>query len=170
MIKKALALGSAVGLGMTLITGITAQASSPLGKDATVQTLTFQDKNSTGHFVDTPPKSDSPGDVFVFAEDIYSNGKKVGFLSGQETIVKTVKVKGKLYSETTLEAVTASLPGGLITLAGGQYYKITKGSGNDSDTVAITGGTGIYKDARGQATDTNTSETTDTVVITLITG
>ncbi len=170
MIKKALALGSAVGLGMTLVTGITAQASSPLGKEESVQTLTFQDKVTSGHFTDTPPKSDSPGDSYQFAEDIYSNGKKVGWLVGQATIIRVVKKAGKPYAEYTSETVTAHLPGGLITFSGADYTKVSDEDSDTTDTVAITGGTGAYQDARGQATDTDTSETTDTVVITLITG
>jgi hypothetical protein len=170
MLKKALALGTAVGLGMTLVTGITAQASSPLGTHESVRTLTFQDKTTSGSFQDNAPKNDSPGDYFVFAEDVYKNGKKVGWLAGQSTIVRTVKKSGKLYAEYTLESVTAHLPGGLMTFSGGEYYRVADEGSETKDTVAITGGTGIYKDARGQATDTDTSESTDTVVITLIRG
>jgi allene oxide cyclase len=85
---------------------------------------------------DTGATGDSVGDVLTFANDVFdgSNANKVGTDQGYCLRV----VAGTSYECTW----TTFLPGGQIVVAGPFY------DAKDS-TLAITGGTGRYRDARG---------------------
>jgi len=88
--------------------------------------------------IDLGPKGDSMGDLNPFADPIYdaSNKKQVGYESG--SCIRTIV--GKLYECNW----TVFLKGGQISVEGPSYDK------NADSVLAITGGTGIYRDARGQ--------------------
>jgi allene oxide cyclase len=85
---------------------------------------------------DTGAAGDSVGDVLTFANDVFdaANAHKVGTDQGYCLRV----VAGASYECTW----TTFLPGGQIVVAGPFY------DAKDS-TLAITGGTGRYRDARG---------------------
>ena len=85
---------------------------------------------------DTGATGDSVGDVLTFANDVFdpTNAKKVGTDQGYCLRV----VAGTSYECTW----TTFLPGGQIVVSGPFY------DAKDS-TLAITGGTGRYRDARG---------------------
>jgi allene oxide cyclase len=85
---------------------------------------------------DTGATGDSVGDVLTFANDVFdaANAQKVGTDQGYCLRV----VAGTSYECTW----TTFLPGGQIVVAGPFY------DAKDS-TLAITGGTGRYRDARG---------------------
>ena len=85
---------------------------------------------------DTGATGDSVGDVLTFANDVFdaTNANKVGTDQGYCLRV----VAGTSYECTW----TTFLPGGQIVVAGPFY------DAKDS-TLAITGGTGRYRDARG---------------------
>ena len=85
---------------------------------------------------DTGATGDSVGDVLTFANDVFDAGntQKVGTDQGYCIRV----VAGSAYECTW----TTFLPGGQIVVAGPFY------DARDS-TLAITGGTGRYRDARG---------------------
>ena len=82
------------------------------------------------------PTGDSVGDVLTFANDVFdpTDAKKVGTDQGYCLRV----VAGTSYECTW----TTFLPGGQIVVSGPFY------DAKDS-TLAITGGTGRYRDARG---------------------
>jgi Allene oxide cyclase len=86
--------------------------------------------------VDLPPEGDSLGDTLAFANDLFDpeTGKKVG--TNQGYCVRTV------VGEAFECFGTTRLPQGSITVEG-PYYDV-----GDS-TLAITGGTHAYADARG---------------------
>jgi allene oxide cyclase len=85
---------------------------------------------------DTGASGDSVGDILTFANDVFdpANAQKVGTDQGYCLRV----VAGTSYECTW----TTFLPGGQIVVAGPFY------DAKDS-TLAITGGTGRYRDARG---------------------
>jgi hypothetical protein len=92
--------------------------------------------------VDTPPTGFGPGDRLFFSEDLYRDDERVGINGGECVIVR-------VQSETTATAncvATLSLPGGQITVQG----LITFTEGDPPFTVAVTGGTGRYRDADGE--------------------
>lgn len=92
----------------------------------------------TDTVVDVGPKGDSVGDLLPFANPVFdaADKKQVGTDNGN--CIRTVVGTAYECNWTTF------LPGGQITVEG-PYYD----SGADS-MLAITGGTGIYSDVRGQ--------------------
>ena len=92
----------------------------------------------TDTVVDVGPKGDSVGDLLPFANPVFdaTDKKQVGTDNGN--CIRTVVGTAYECNWTTF------LPGGQITVEG-PYYD----SGADS-MLAITGGTGIYSDVRGQ--------------------
>jgi allene oxide cyclase len=85
---------------------------------------------------DTGATGDSVGDVLTFANDVFdpANAKKVG--TDQGYCIRVVAASAYECTWTTF------LPGGQIVVAGPFY------DAKDS-TLAITGGTGRYRNARG---------------------
>lgn len=83
------------------------------------------------------------GDQFVFADDLYEDGKRVGEDGGSCQLVRLAS------AEATFQClVTLSLEKGQITVQG-----LFTAAGDDDPSpfvVAITGGTGAYRAARGE--------------------
>jgi hypothetical protein len=92
----------------------------------------------TDTVVDVGPKGDSVGDLLPFANPVFdaADKKQVGTDNGN--CIRTVVGKAYECNWTTI------LSGGQLTVEG-PYYD----SGTDS-MLSIIGGTGIYKNARGQ--------------------
>ena len=126
-----IALAAAAVLAVTLAAGGTGTASSGGGKRIHV----FE-RATTDTVVDLPPTGDSVGDTLTFANEVFDAraGKKVGSDQGQ--CVRTVVGEAFECYWTTF------LPRGQITVEGPFY------DAADS-TLAITGGTGAYRNARG---------------------
>ena len=125
------ALTAAAVLVVVLAVGATGAASSGGGKRIHVFERALTDTP-----VDLPPTGDSLGDTLTFANEVFDarTGQKVGTDQGQ--CVRTVL-------GTAYECYwTTFLPRGQITVEGPFY------DAADS-TLAITGGTGAYRNARG---------------------
>ncbi|HSE80972.1 MAG TPA: allene oxide cyclase family protein [Gaiellaceae bacterium] len=124
-------LAAAVALTVTLAAGSSGAASSGGGKRIAV----FE-RATTDTLVDLPPAGDSLGDTLTFANEVFDarTGMKVGTDQGQ--CVRTVVGQAFECFWTTF------LPRGQITVQGPFY------DAADS-TLAITGGTGAYRNARG---------------------
>jgi allene oxide cyclase len=137
--KRALSIVVAVAAIAVLVVAVSASGkqSSPAkhhgqhGKGITVVEHATSDTTT-----DTGATDDSVGDVLTFANDVFdaADATKVGTDQGYCIRV----VVGSAYECTW----TTFLPGGQIVVAGPFYD--TKDS-----TLAITGGTGRYRDARG---------------------
>jgi hypothetical protein len=116
-------------------------------------------KQTSMKLVDAAPNGDSPGDVGIIAGDLLIPGghRKIGQYQGYCVLIAPATVS----SECTF---TLKLPAGQITILGGY------GKGINADTVvreAVIGGTGAYRDARGQTTGRETGDTTSDVIIAL---
>ena len=136
---------------VALSAGSLASASANHGFNKTV-TLTFTEKSTAGTFVDVDKSGAAPtvGDVFVFQSDLFDavTNAKVGTVEGHCTIITD-----------TLSDCDAS---GI--LAGGQIRVAGASTEADVNVLAVTGGTGIYRNVSGQITietiDDNTSKDT----------
>jgi hypothetical protein len=124
-------IAAAAVLAVTLAAGSIGAASSGGGKRIAV----FE-RATTDTLVDLPPAGDSLGDTLTFANEVFDarTGKKVG--TDQGHCVRTVVGEAFECFWTTF------LPRGQITVQGPFY------DAADS-TLAITGGTGAYRNARG---------------------
>jgi allene oxide cyclase-like protein len=100
------------------------------------KTITVIEHATSDTTTDTGAPDDSVGDILTFANDVFdaADAQKVG--TDQGYCLRVV-------AETSYECTwTTFLPGGQIVVAGPFY------DAKDS-TLAITGGTGRYRDARG---------------------
>jgi hypothetical protein len=93
--------------------------------------------------VDHGPAGPSTGDYFVLRNTLRDDrGKKVGTSAGTFTLVDAA-------TSLRLCTVTLQLPPGTLTLQG-----LATVPGTVDNTVAVTGGTGLYRDASGEVTFT----------------
>jgi hypothetical protein len=141
---------------VALSAGSLASASAQHGSRKTV-TMTFLEKNTAGTFVDVDESGgQSVGDVFVFQSDLLDPA----------THAKVGTVEGHCMLITASGDLTDCDASGM--LAGGQIR--VSGASTDAETnvLAVTGGTGIYRNVRGQITTTSIDDTssTDTLEIT----
>jgi hypothetical protein len=92
-------------------------------------------------FVDVGPSGLTPGDIYVFVDDVFlvnAPNKRVGRALGRCTVINPASARlGCL--------IRTSLPGGSITTDG----TLINAPGTTS-TGAITGGTGRFRNARGE--------------------
>jgi len=99
-----------------------------------------------------------PGDRFVFAGDLYKGDEKVGEDGGECTIVR---LEGEVATGNCV--ATLSLPGGQITVQG----LVAFADEQEPFKVAVTGGTGRYRDADGEMRIETISDTEDRFTIEL---
>ena len=138
--RKILPIVAAALAALTLISLSPASAHKSGGPVFTVTTKTV---DQTPIDVSKPPKL---GDTNVITEDVYRYGKKIGTSDLQCTIVRLDLAKHFFAAQCFNTTV---LPGGQITAQG--YV-----TSNEIEKVpfkqAITGGTGAYRNARGELT------------------
>jgi hypothetical protein len=137
--KRVLCTVLALSAIVVLVVAVSASGKSPShakhrghgGKSITIIEHATSDTTT-----DTGASGDSVGDILTFANDVFdaTNATKAGTDQGYCVRV----VAGTSYECTW----TTFLPGGQIVVAGPFY------DAKDS-TLAITGGTGRYRDARG---------------------
>ena len=136
---------------IALSAGSLASASANHGSNKNVR-LVFIEKSTAGTFVDVDKSGGAPtvGDVFVFQSDLFdaATNAKVGTVEGHCTVITA-----------SLSDCDAS---GI--LAGGQIRVGGATTDANVNVLAVTGGTGIYRNVSGQITietiDDNTNKDT----------
>jgi allene oxide cyclase len=136
--KRVLSIVVPFGAVIALIVAVTASASDS-GRDGSGRggkTITVIEHATTDTTTDTGAAGDSVGDILTFANEVFdaNDAAKVGTDNGY--CLRTVK--GAAYECNW----TALLPGGQITVEG-PFLDAA------NSTLAITGGTGRYRGARG---------------------
>jgi hypothetical protein len=123
----------------------------------TTTTLTLHAKQGARsfHFVDNPPTGESAGDTISFSDTLYKADKRVGFGEVTGTLLDN-----KRHDADNLTG-TLILKNGTIALQGTSLGKAR------TQHIAITGGTGTYAGAHGQATITATGPATSILRLTL---
>ena len=134
--KRVLSVVVAVAAIVVLVVAVSASGKQSSHAKHDGRAVTVIEHATTDTTTDTGAAGDSVGDVLTFANHVFdsANAQKVGTDQGYCIRV----VVGTSYECTW----TASLPGGQIVVAGPFY------DAKDS-TLAITGGTGRYRGARG---------------------
>jgi allene oxide cyclase len=133
--RKMLVLLAVAVVGAVAATSAIAGGSSGLTAPRVIHVV---ERPVTDTLVDTGPKGDSPGDLLPFTNPIYdaSNSHRVGSDQGN-----CVHVVGEGRWEC---AWTTFLGGGQITVEG-PFFDFKSNS-----VLAVTGGTGTFRNARGQ--------------------
>ena len=144
------------GHGSSSAAARTAEPSAAEVQAAAARSLTFTEEE-TEHFafVDVGPRDESVGDSFIFRNRLLNprTNAHVGSLSVQCTLA---------FFSTECTGTAIVFDRGKITLAGN-----VPGSGNRF-AVAITGGTGEFRAARGQVLVTDTANRRDPIVFQLV--
>jgi hypothetical protein len=148
------AVAAIVTLGALVLSSGTAVAGGK-GKDKHKgETLRLVATELQSEFLDLGTPGPSLGDEIVFSEVLRSRGREVGTSGGVCTATEVVPP----YTSITFHCVaTLSLRQGQITLQG-----LVEFQGEDDPgpfTVAITGGTGAYRGAGGEAVIRDVSDT-----------
>ena len=134
--RKAVALVAAAAIAVAVLSWVGASASSKSGHR---QVLTMRLVATNGYFVDNDPSGQSGGDLFGSAGELRRHGHKIGRASSACTLVPPV---GGQCQVTLIRR-----RGGRIQLAGNVRFPAAT-----RNRVAIVGGTGKFRRARGDAT------------------
>ena len=126
---------SVVAVGM-LAAAVAAWASSPARHPGGVNSLRVIEHATTDATTDTGAPGDSAGDVLTFANDVFDRADAHRVGTDQGYCIRVVAGASYECNFTTL------LPGGQIVVEGPFY------DAKDS-TLAVTGGTGRFRRARG---------------------
>jgi hypothetical protein len=163
--RKKLSLGAIFAL-LVAVSGMTvasASSTSPRdrgdgdGRSAEVIQLVSKTVQESGG--NAPP---ALGAQFAFSDDLYRRDEKVGILGGTGTVVRMDEAA---QSATVQLVVTASLRQGQITTQG--LVTFTETGAGAPYHLAITGGTGRYRTAHGEAIITETSDD-NTILVKLV--
>ena len=153
MRSKRAAVAAIVTLGALVLSSGTAAADARGKGKHDRDTLRLVATELQSEFLDLGTPGPSLGDEFVFSEVLRQRGREVGTSGGVCVLTETVPP----YTVATFHCVaTLSLRRGQITLQG-----LIEVQGEDDPgpfTVAITGGTGAYRGAGGEAVVRDISE------------
>jgi hypothetical protein len=142
MLRHFSAVAAVVALGVLLFGSGVAAAHGDRGK-----TLKLVAVDPVDEFVDNGVPGPSLGDQLVFSETLLKNGRDVGMSGGVCTVVRGVPP----YDIVTVQCLgTLSLQRGQITLQG--LFEVQGEDDPGPFELAITGGTGKYRGAGGEAT------------------
>lgn len=164
MFKKAI-LGVAIVLVLAAA-GVTVAAASSSSADASkhrAQTIQLVAKQTNSTLLVLAEPGHGPvGNQFLGTDDLYRQGRKVG---DDATVCQFMADLGQAGGRFQCVA-TLSLPEGQLTAQG--LVTLTE-TGGQPVTLAITGGTGAYRTAHGQARIVQVSETEQHYTLTVIT-
>lgn len=160
-------LAVALALGAVSLASATGEATDDRKKvriiDLTAKTVQEAD-------LDLGAEGFSLGDRFVFSDDVFRDDGPVGMLGGECTAVRILPQplppEQEPESVTVNCVVTLELPRGQVTVQG--LITFSQETEGQPFTLAVTGGTGAYRTARGEAQVTETSDVDSSIRLTLI--
>jgi hypothetical protein len=164
MFKKAI-LGAAIVLVLATagVSVVAASSSSAKPSNHREQTINLVAKQTGSTLLVLASPGHGPvGNQFLGTDDLYRQGRKVG---DDATVCQFMADLGQAGGRFQC-VVTLSLPEGQLTAQG--LATLTE-TGGQPVTIAITGGTGAYRTAHGQARVVQVSETESRYTLTVIT-
>jgi len=147
MSKRALLAVLVVVAGVTAAAAYASSGSAQVRAPLTIRarvTLCGQPGAECG-FIDLAPKGTSLGDEFTFNVRLGRHGRRVGTLSGTCSLI-SLSGNGTNECDTTI-----TLARGTVQAAGLFHF----GGPGTRSTLAITGGTGFFRNARGDVLNVN---------------
>jgi hypothetical protein len=154
--RTKLGIGLLILLALAIVALPATSAPSPAGSrddDDEVEVIRVLATTVQEADLDLGAQGDSLGDQFIFSDDLSRRGEKVGIDGGHCTLVRLEP----RVSATLQCLVTADLPKGQITAQG--LITFTEETEGEPFRIAITGGTGRYKEAHGHVKVDEESET-----------
>jgi hypothetical protein len=153
--RTKLGIGLLILLALAIVALPAASAPSPAGSrdDDRVEVIRVLATTVQEADLDLGAQGDSLGDQFIFSDDLSRRGEKVGIDGGHCTLMRLEP----RVSATLQCLVTADLPRGQITAQG--LITFTEETEGEPFRIAITGGTGRYKEAHGYVKVDQESET-----------
>jgi hypothetical protein len=133
-----------MGVGvLALVLGAAAVGANPFATASNPERIDIIARaTAINDFVDVGPAGPSPGDIYVFVDDVFlasAPNQRVGQALGRCAVIDPASVRLGC-------SITTSLRGGDIVTDG----TLTNAPGGTS-TGAITGGTGRFRNARGES-------------------
>ena len=163
--------GIAIALALALVVSSLALAASGDGKSGqrrdTPQTIQLTASSFATNDVFIDPPNLSLGDYFVATEDLFRKGKKVGHDHATCTLTRLEPKTGKPETGAVQCLITFMLPEGQITVQGVRTFALDAQE-PPNFVLAITGGTGAYKAARGSVHIVDLNETDSRITLQLI--
>jgi hypothetical protein len=150
-------IGVAVVSALVVAAVYSVTAASASGDDTKV--LRLSEQNSRGTDLDLGEPGFGPGDQFVFRGKLFRDSERVGSTGGACVVVAVFGAKAETQCQATLR-----LQHGQITLQGLVTFVEEESA---PFTVAVTGGTGKYRNAHGEATITDQPDGSSDFVIRL---
>ncbi len=139
-----LGIGAVVGATLVLAIGTASLASAQPSNGSNARVLELITRaTAINDFVDVGPSGFSPGDLYIFTERVYlasEPDEQIGRADGRCVLIDPAAFRFDC-------SITSSLPEGDIVSGG----SLTLVDGATSEG-AVTGGTGAYRNARGEAT------------------
>jgi hypothetical protein len=111
-------------------------------------TLTLYEHDTVQHVIDRGAPGPGPGDQFIFAGDVFDGPG--GMFLGRAAGICTTLTGDEKGGQTTCDA-TFNLDGGQIAVKGTVDTAALFAGGNPNP-LSIIGGTGMYRNARGDGT------------------
>lgn len=159
----------AIALALALAASSLALAANG-GKSAhrrDAQTIQLRAASFADKDIDVEPPDLSLGDHFVITEDLFRNGRKVGHDDATCTITRLEPKTGTPQTAAVQCLATLVLPEGQITTQGTRIAHLDAQE-PPRFVLAITGGTGAYKAARGTVRVVDLNETDSRLTVELI--
>lgn len=165
--KLTIAVVATVALAAAAVGLASAQSTSSSSKAAATQTIKLFALTVQQAEIDVGTPGFGLGDQFVFSDDLSAQkgSEKIGFDAGVCTIVR---LDDHGNTATNQCVATASLHEGQIAIQGLVTFAGEEGPG--TFVLPITGGSGAYKNARGQVTVETLSETESNLTFEIIGG
>jgi hypothetical protein len=149
-------------LALALIIGVVSLVSTAGGAKKNgkkVEIINLATRTDQEADLDLDPSGPSLGDRFVFSDNVFRGDRQVGMLGAECTVTRLEPnpvPAGQEPTSATVNCVgTIQLPKGQVTVQGLITFSEEAG---DRFTIAITGGTGAYRTAHGQATVTENED------------
>jgi hypothetical protein len=157
-------IAGALAAAVLAVASVTLAAASPATSSANPHTVTIRvlEHQVDAAAVDVGTPGPSLGDRFVFTGNVFQNGKKVGIDGGS---FEFVRLKAATFVAQGVASVM--LPGGQITVQGLAEFP-TSNALPKPQTIAVTGGTNTYRNARGELRFVPINQTDTRLVFTLI--
>jgi hypothetical protein len=157
--------------GVVLALGVVSFASAADNKDGRKKvTINLTTRSVQEADLDLGATGFTVGDRFVFSDDVFRNGRNAGLLGGECTAVRILPqpLPAGQEAQSVVNNCVVTLDLGKGQVTGQALLTFSQETEGKPFRFAVTGGTGPYRTAHGEARVTETSETEGRIKLKLI--